>query len=308
VSTVTVQPQPAHALDFAAIATMVALTFAWALNGVAAKIALVGFNPIVLSVTRSLLGAAAVYLWCRWRGIPVFSRDGTLAGGVMVGALFGIEFALIFLALDYTSVSRLTLTMNTMPFWMLLGAHILLGERMSLVKFGGLVLAFLGVALVFADKLSLPGPQALIGDAMGLAAGIFWASTLLVIRRSKLAAAKPEKVLLYQLVVGSIVALPLLGLGGPGIRSVSTVAVAALLFQALVIVAFTYVVWFGMVRTYPAASLSSFTFLTPVFGVLCGGILLGEPLSPILFAALGLIVVGLVLVNRPAKQQDLGHA
>jgi drug/metabolite transporter (DMT)-like permease len=308
VSTVTARPQRAHALDGAAVVTMVALTFAWALNSVAAKIALVGFNPIVLSVARSAIGAAAVYLWCRWRGVPIFSRDGTLVGGVIAGALFGIEFALIFLALDFTSVSRLTLTMNTMPFWVLLGAHVLLGERMSLTKFGGLVLAFLGVALVFADKLSLPGPRALIGDAMGLAAGIFWAATTLVIRRSKLAGANPEKVLLYQLVFGSIVTLPLLDLAGPAIRSVSAVAIAALLFQGLVIVAFTYVVWFSMIRTYPAASLSSFTFLTPVFGVLCGGILLGETLSPILFAALALVAAGLVLVNRPAKRRDPDHA
>ncbi|MBX3568302.1 MAG: DMT family transporter [Rhizobiaceae bacterium] len=296
-----VLPRRADALNSAAIATMLGLTFAWALNSVAAKIALAGFNPILLSVLRSVVAASAVYLWCRWRGVEIFGRDGSLPGGVLAGSLFGMEFALIFLSLDYTSVSRLTLTMNTMPFWVLIGAHVLLGERMSATKFGGLVLAFCGVALVFADKLSLPGPDALIGDAMGLAAGVLWAATTLVIRRTKVADAPAEKILLYQLVVGAIVVLPLFAVAGPPLRDVSSPAIVALLFQALVIVAFTYVVWFGMIRRYPAASLSSFTFLTPVFGVACGGILLDEPLSPILFAALALVAAGLVLVNRPAK-------
>ena len=53
---------------------------------------------------------------------------------------------------------------NTMPFWVLIGAHFLLGEHMSLAKFGGLALAFAGVVLVFSDKLSLPSPSAIIGD------------------------------------------------------------------------------------------------------------------------------------------------
>ena len=55
----------------------------------------------------------------------------------------------------------------------------------------------------------------------------------------------------------------------------------------------TYVLWFWLMRRYPAAGLSSFTFLTPAFGVLFGGLLLGEPLSAKIFAALGLIAAGL---------------
>lgn len=297
-------PSRASTLDSVAVATMIGLTFAWALNGVAAKIAMDGFNPIFLSVLRSAIGGAAVYFWCRLRGIAVFSRDGTLPGGILAGSLFGMEFALIFLSLDHTSVSRMVLLMNTMPFWVLIGGHFLLGERMSLPKFVGLAIAFCGVALVFADRLSLPGPTALIGDTMALAAGVLWAATTLTIRSTRLAQAGAEKILLYQLAVSAVVVLPLLPLAGPAVRDVTATAIVALLFQAFVVVAFTYVVWFGMMRRYTVASLSSFAFLTPVFGVMCGGILLGEPLSPLLIAALLLVAGGLVLVNRPANRRE----
>ncbi|MFI0845797.1 DMT family transporter [Mesorhizobium sp. IMUNJ 23232] len=281
---------------------MIGLTLSWGLNGVAAKLANVGYNPVLLTVLRSAIAAVLVFLWCRWRGIPLFQRDGTLLPGIAAGMLFGGEFFLIFLSLDFTSVARNTLMVNTMPFWVLLGAHFLLGEHMSVRKWLGLLLAFAGVSLVFSDKLSLPGPDAIWGDVMGLGAGILWAVTTLVIKGTRLVRASAEKLLMYQLVVSAVVVLPVLPFAGQLLRDVTPLATGALLFQAIYVVAFTYVVWFWLMRRYPAAGLSSFTFLTPAFAVLMGGMLLGEPLSLRIFLALGLIAAGLVLVNRPAKR------
>jgi drug/metabolite transporter (DMT)-like permease len=291
------------AIDMAAVAFMLLLTFSWGLNGVAAKLANVGFNPIFLTLARSAIGGLLVFGWCRYRGISLFAADGTLMAGLVAGFLFGMEFTSIFVGLEYTSVARSALMVNTMPFWVLIGAHFLLGERMSLTKVGGLALAFAGVVLVFSDKLSLPGPSAMIGDILSLCAGVLWAATTLVIKTSRLATASAEKTLLYQLSVSAVMALPMLLFAGPVFREVSAVPVAALLFQAIYIVAVTYVLWFWLVRRYPAAGLSSFAFLTPVFGVLCGGLLLKEPLSIRIFVALALIGAGLIIVNRAQRQK-----
>lgn len=302
--TATVEFVRRDAIDTAAVALMIGLTFSWGLNGVAAKITNTGFNPIFATCFRSALGAALVFAWCRWRGISLFGRDGSLWPGIVAGALFGLEFALIFFGLDFTSVARSALLVNTMPFWVLVGAHFLLGERMSVTKLGGLVLAFLGVAVVFSDKLSLIGPNALAGDVMSLAAGALWGGTTLVIKSTRLVRANAEKILLYQLVVSAIVVLPLVPLAGPVLREVSAISIATLLFQAAFIAAFTYVLWFWLMRRYPAAGLSSFAFLTPVFGVFLGGVILDEPLSPRLFVALAMIAVGLVIVNRPQRKRE----
>jgi drug/metabolite transporter (DMT)-like permease len=291
------------AIDMAAVAFMLMLTFSWGLNGVAAKLANVGFNPIFLTLARSAIGGLLVFGWCRYRGISLFSADGTLGAGLAAGFLFGMEFTAIFVGLEYTSVARSALMVNTMPFWVLIGAHFLLGEQMSLAKVGGLALAFAGVVLVFSDKLSLPGPSPVIGDVLSLCAGMLWAATTLVIKTSRLATASAEKTLLYQLSVSAVMALPMLLFAGPVFREVSAVPVAALLFQAIYVVAVTYVLWFWLVRRYPAAGLSSFAFLTPVFGVLCGGLLLKEPLSIRIFLALVLIGAGLIIVNRTQRQK-----
>jgi len=292
------------AVDLAAVVIMLVLTFSWGLNGVAAKLSNTGFNPVFLTIARSAVGGALVFLWCSWRGVRLFERDGTLPAGLLAGFLFGAEFTCIFTGLEYTTVARSALMVNTMPFWVLLGAHFLLSEKMSVMKLAGLALAFCGVALVFSDKLSLPSPEAIKGDLLSVAGGVLWAATTLVIKRSPLATASAEKLLLYQLGVSSVMLVPLLGFAGPVFRQVSIVPVAALAFQAVYVVAITYVVWFWMVRRYPAAGLSSFAFLTPVFGVLCGGLLLNEPLSIRIFLALGLIGAGLLIVNRPQRRKE----
>lgn len=302
--TATAVSERRDAVDTAAVVLMIGLTFSWGLNGVAAKITNTGFNPIFATCFRSALGALLVFAWCRWRGIALFGRDGSLWPGILAGALFGIEFALIFFGLDFTSVARSVLLVNTMPFWVLVGAHFLLGERMTLMKLAGLVLAFLGVAVVFSDELSLIGPHSLIGDVMSLGAGALWGATTLVIKSTRLVRASAEKILLYQLVVSSVVVLPMIPLAGPVLRDVSAMPVVALLFQAAYIAAFTYVLWFWLMRRYPAAGLSSFAFLTPVFGVFLGGVLLDEPLSARLFVALAMIAAGLAIVNRPQRRQE----
>lgn len=290
------------AIDGFAAGMMVFLTLVWGTNQITIKLANQGYDPVFLTIVRSAIACMLVYGWCVVRGIRLFERDGTLVPGIVAGLLFGSEFVLMFVALDYTTAARGTLMINTMPFWVLIGAHFLLGERMAPSGFAGLLLAFGGVALVLSDSLSLPGPEALIGDAMLILAGLLWGATTIVIRRSALATASPEKTLLYQLVVSSLVLLPLLAFSGPLIREPDWLSTASLLYQAVFIVAFTYLLWFWMVRRYPAAGLSSFTFLSPVFGVIGGGLLLGEPLSWRIFVALGMVAAGLLMVNRPRRQ------
>jgi len=75
---------------------------------------------------------------------------------------------------------------------------------------------------------------------------------------------------------------------------------AGLLFQTVIVAGASYLAWFWLVREYPATRLSSFSFLTPVMGVLAGGVLLGEPLTPAVFAALALVGTGIWVANRPA--------
>ncbi|TGS09022.1 DMT family transporter [Mesorhizobium sp. M2E.F.Ca.ET.209.01.1.1] len=287
----------------AAAAIMVGLTFSWGLNYVAAKISYAGYDPVFVSIARSLIGGACVLGWCRLRGIKLFEADGTLAAGIVVGVLFGVEFLCLYIGLEHTTVARNTLLVNTMPFWVLISGHFLLGEHINARKLSGLVLAFCGLVAVFSDGIVAGRDTTLLGDLLSLGSGVLWAATSIVIKRSKLVATSAEKLLLYQLAGAAIVGVLVMPLAGPPIRAVATLPTLALLFQSFYIVAFTYVLWFWLLRRYPASGLSSFAFLSPVFGVLCGAVVLGEAPTTRIFLALALIAAGLIIVNRPARRQ-----
>ncbi|WP_292358761.1 DMT family transporter [Mesorhizobium sp.] len=286
-----------------AAAIMVGLTLSWGMNYVAAKVSYAGYDPVFVSIARSILGGLCVFGWCRLRGIKLFQADGTLVAGIVAGVLFGVEFLFLYVGLEYTTVARNTLLVNIMPFWVLIGGHFLLGERITTRKLTGLVLAFCGLVAVFIDGIVAGNNATLTGDLLSLGAGILWALTSIVIKRSKLAGTSAEKLLLYQLAGAAVVGALVMPFAGPPIREIAALPTLALLFQSFYIVAFTYVLWFWLLTRYPAAGLSSFAFLSPVFGVLCGAVLLGEPLTVRIFLALGLIAAGLIIVNRTARRQ-----
>lgn len=134
---------------------------------------------------------------------------------------------------------------------------------------------------------------------MMVGAALLWAVTTLLIKASALIRASSERVLLYQLVVsGPMLALASWLAGEQVPHAVSPLALGALAYQTLWVVVVTYVLWFALVVRYSANRLSAFTFLSPLFGVAAGHLVLGEPLTPAFAAAVGLVAGGLILVNR----------
>ena len=291
-------------LDALAVACLVGCCFLWGLNQVAAKVALAEVPPLTQAALRSLGGAALVWGFAAWRGMALFSRDGTLRGGLLAGALFAAEFGCIFLGLTFTTASRMVVFIYLSPFVVALGMpFIARSERLSWPQMLGLVAAFAGMAWAFAEGFTRPaaGPLQWLGDALGVAAGVLWGATTLVIRASRLGMASPEKTLLYQLgTSGVLLALAaLLESEGLGAAPLSMLAIASLLFQVVVVSFASYLLWFWLMRHYPATKISAFTLLTPVFGLLLGALLLAEPITARLLVALVGVSAGIFLVNRP---------
>ena len=292
-----------RSLDGRASAALVILCASWGLNQVAVKLALAGIPPMLQMGLRSLLAAVLVYAWCRIRRIEVFGRDRTLVPGIAAGLLFGVEFMLLYAGLTLTTASRAAVLLYLAPFHVALGAHFLLGERLTLRKTLGLAGAFSGVVLVFSGGgTAVPAGASLLGDALCVAASVAWAATTLVIKGSVLRSAPAEKTLLYQLALSAALGLPVSLLVGETVGDwLDPVVFSAFAYQVLWVASITFVIWFMLMSRYPASLLSSYTFLTPVFGVLFGALLLGEPVTWRLVAALVLVAAGIYLVNRPER-------
>jgi drug/metabolite transporter (DMT)-like permease len=294
-------------LDGIAVASVVTCCFLWGLNQVAAKAAMPEIPALWQAASRSIGGAALVWLWSRHRGIALFEPDDTLPGGLLAGVLFAAEFFCIFIGLQFTSASRMVVFIYIAPLIVALGMPLIArSERLNGLQIAGLLLAFAGVAWAFAEGFSRPaiGPRQWIGDALGVLGGVLWGATTLAVRASALTRASAEKTLLYQLVVSALLLLAAaIVTQVPLPTHVSSLAWAALGFQVVVVTFASYLVWFWLVRHYPATRLSAFTMLTPVFGLFLGAGLLAEPITVRLLLALGTVASGIFLVNYETRRE-----
>jgi drug/metabolite transporter (DMT)-like permease len=295
--------EPHKHLSLAAAFGLVGLCALWGLGQVAIKVGNTGISPLLNAGLRSTGAAILVMGWCRWRGIRLVQRDGTFLPGIAAGVLFAVEFLLLYVGLEYTTAARSVVFLNTSPFFVALGAHwVLANDRLTVTKSIGLLAAFTGVAVAFSDGLHAPTMRMLLGDAMALAAALAWGATTVLIKATQLARIEPERTLLYQLVVSAIALIAAsLAIGEVGIVDASPLVLSALAYQTIIVAFISYIAWFWFVAHYAASRVSSFIFLTPVFGVLAGALLLREPITTRLIVALALIATGIYITNRSAR-------
>jgi drug/metabolite transporter (DMT)-like permease len=307
----TATPATRRAPDGFAITLMIVLCAIWGLQQVAIKSANVAIPPVFQAGLRSAIATLLVWGWARARGTRLFDNDGTLGAGLLAGVLFATEFVCIFIGLSLTSATRMAVFLYTAPCFTALGLHLFVaGERMRRMQWVGIAIAFAGIALAFADGFVQPANHGhgstlagLAGDALGVLGGVAWAATTVVIRGTRLAQVSASKTLLYQLAVSAVVLLGFAALlGETHVDTVTPLAIASLAYQAVIVAFVSYLVWFWLLTRYVASRLSVFSFLTPLFGVTFGVLLLGESFSGRFLAAAVLVLVGIGFVNAPARR------
>ena len=297
-------PRKAH-LDTLAVSLLLGCCLFWGLQQVLIKATIAEIPPMFQASLRLIGATSLLWLWCAWRRIALFSRDGSLAAGLLAGALFGAEFACIYLGLQYTSASRLTVFLYTSPFWVaVLVPFWVTSEKLRGLQWAGLLCAFVAVVFALREGFSGGTVSTAHGDLLGLAAGMLWGLTTVVIRASSLSRIRAEKLLFYQLAV-SAAAFPVasVALGEPWVWHFRAFGLVSLALQTVMGAFASYLAWMWMLGRYPATKISVFVFFTPLFALLFGAVWLGESVTPGLLGALATVAVGIVLVNRkPAEK------
>lgn len=299
-------------LDLLAIVVVTTLCAVWGLQQVAAKVAIAGgLAPLQQCALRHAVAAVLLCLYVLWRGGGaalglMFRRDGGFRPCLVVGTLFALEFVALFPGLALTTASRGVIFLYTAPFFTALGVHLLVpAERFGARQAIGLAIAFSGVAVAFAGGLGRGGGS-VAGDLLCLLAGALWGITTVVLRSSPhLLRVPPTRLLLYQLGLSAPLLMAFSLLTGEHTRwaDVTTLAWLSLFYQTVIVAFASYLAWMWLVLIYPAGGLAGFSFLTPLFGILAGVLLLGEHAGLPLLAGLVAIAVGLMLLNskRPAS-------
>ena len=146
------------------------------------------------------------------------------------------------------------------------------------------------------------GQTSLTGDLLALAAAFGWAGIALIARITPFSRIEPTMQLFWQVAVSAVMLLVAALFFGPLIRAFQPIHAAGMAFQIIAVATGGFLFWFWLLKIYPASGVASFGFLAPIFGVFFGWLILGETVAPALWAALALVALGLLLINRPPRR------
>ncbi|WP_300030857.1 DMT family transporter [uncultured Roseobacter sp.] len=289
-----------HMDTFGAVA-LIAFALHLAFNQVVIKVTNDGFAPVFSAGVRSAGAIVVLMIWMKLRGIPMSVPRAAVPAGILSGLLFALEFMVLFSALDFTTVSRASVIFYSMPVWLAVASHFLMpSDRLTGLRIVGLIMAMSGVALALLDRSDTSA--SLVGDLMALTSALCWAGIALCVKITPLSRVPPANQLLFQVVISAPVMLFAAWLIGDFLRDPQPIHYAGLLFQIVAIASLGFLAWFWLMAIYPASSVASFSFLSPVFAVFLGWLLLGENVAAQVWVALVLVAGGIWLINRRPRR------
>ncbi|HEX5093031.1 MAG TPA: DMT family transporter [Burkholderiales bacterium] len=250
-----------------------------------------GLLALRMAITTVTLGAYAALT-----RLPLLQTGRSAAYVLAQTGFFLVSQVSLFIGLTMTGAGRAAILFNMQPFFTLLLLPLWVpAERIGLRRWLGTIAAFGGVALVLVERGTAGG--SLLGDALCLLAALGWSGNVILNKRM------PREVnsaaLIFWNVAAAIpvVAVLALALEGGATWHFSASAVASLLYLGVVAAGLGFVLIVWLVRSYSASRVNVFVFLSPVFGVLIGWLLLAEPIS--LQQALGALGVaaGILIVS-----------
>lgn len=299
---VDVDLPPRRPMDTQAALLMVFFCLALGLQQVAIKAVAEDISPLAQIGIRSAIAVLLVIAVARWRHVALWVPD-QFPHGLVLGIGFTLEFAFVAVGLNYTYAAHMSVFLYTGPVFAAMGLHLFVaGEQLASRHWFGVAIAFAGMVFALSPSADVSA-AVLLGDALGVAGGLSWGLTTIALRTSVLSEAPPLRTVAYQLIVASLVLLPAAGvLGHLTAIHMTGLAWASLTFQTLVVSFGALLLWFWLLRRYLASRLGVFAFLSPVFGVVFGVLLMDDPVS-IRFAIGGVaILIGLLLVNAPTRK------
>ncbi len=290
-------PSVRRPLDSRAVGLMLVLCVIWGIQQVALKAVAADAAPVMQLTIRFLGGALVFGAWLLLKeGRAAFS-DGTLPSGILLGVLFALEFVFVGESLLHTSAAHSIVFLYTAPIFTALGLQFLPEERLTRGQWTGIAIAFVGIVVAFLGFGDKPVKELLAGDALALIAAVSWGLSNVVLRRGRIGGAATAKTVFYQVATAAILLGAFAAATGQTHVKLSAMTIWSLLFQTIVVAIGSYLIWFWLLRQYLTSRLMLLSLLTPLFGVLFGAALLGDPIS--LRFALGgsLVLAGILIVN-----------
>ena len=273
------------------------LVLLWGGQPVAIKAGLEeGAGPLRLSAIRMALGGVVTIGYAVVTRTPLRPTRAELQPLVGLGILFVVQTLLMYVGGDHTTSGHASVLIFSFPLWTALFGHFFIpGDRMSIRRTGGLVIAYSGVVIVFLGGLSAPGAS-VGGDLMTVTSAMLLGGRQVYLSHFS-QSIHPARLLMTQ----SVAAVLLFGLGGLLFESGgilwSQAFIAALLYQGVVIGGFGFIGNTYLVRRYFPSQVSATMLFAPIFGVFYSWLILGEAIGYEVLVGVALLVIGSSIVQ-----------
>jgi drug/metabolite transporter (DMT)-like permease len=262
----------------------------------AAKLALQDMPTFGVLLARMVVTVATLGAFALIARVPLAYDWNSTRFILAQTGFFLLSQTTLFIGLAMTSAGRASILFNMQPFFTLLLLPLLVpSERLTRRRWLGTAVAFLGVALVLGERGTEGG--SLLGDALVLVAALGWTGNVILNKRMP-SSINPVAIIFWNSVGAvPVFALLTLVLESQAGWNISPTAIASVLYLGMLAAGLGFVLIVWLINTYSASRVNVFVFLSPVFGVLIGGLLLGEAIS--LMQALGGLAVatGILIVS-----------
>ena len=295
---------PDQPLDLFSTLLMILVCAIWGGAFVAIKIGLKDMPPLGSAALRFFITMLVLWVWARTQHVPLLypTRETRVLG--VIAFLFCCFNLMLYLGTARTTSGRATVFFYSQPAFLAILAHYFIpGDSLTLRKGCGLVLAMVGLTMLFLDKLNIGHSPTVLGDLLVLSGALATAVQNLTIKR---AAGKihPVAIIFW----GTVMTALLLGIGWwefeQTLRFVlSSRSVISVLYLSFVSAAVGFVVFAWLLQRYSASRVTSLVFLAPVFGLLFSWFILGETLTGVQFLGVAGVCVGVYIVSSSGIQQ-----
>lgn len=273
----------------------------WGGNNLAIKVAVESIPPLAAAGIRFTLAMLFLAGWARAKRVSLRLGPGELRSLAILSALFLVQIATLNIGQKLTSAVRGTVFLAAHPLFIALFASLFIpGDRLGKLKLSGLLLAFAGILVTFAEGFRAE-PGRLLGDLVIIVSAILLGGRLVYLKLLVQRIPVP-RTLFWQ----ATLAVPIFyllsailerGLWGP----VGASHILAMGYQGLVIAGFGFAANAWLLEHFRASDVAAYVFTTPLWGVLLCWLILGDPLTIHVVAGVALVALGIAVANRAAQ-------
>ena len=273
------------------------VVLAWGINWPITKVIVRDVSPLWSTSIRCGIAAIVLAVLLRARRAFIVPKRGDLRVVLSTALLHMSAYsALVAAGLQLLPAGRAIVLGYTTPIWVVIGAHFVLGEKLTARKALGVASGLAGLAVIFRPgSLEWTNPHALLGSGLVMLAAFCWAANIVYVR-AHIWLSSPFQLVFWQVLLACIVlaATALLRDGLPHVAWTLQL-VLLLAFSGVICTALAHWAMSNVNRSLPAVTTSLGLLATPALGIVSGIVVLGEPFDPSLLIALVLLVGGIAL-------------